>query len=92
MSLNTIHVYISYCKIFSRGHATLELAVSVGRKERRSVTFLIFEVFCSCPPDRDCLAVYPALFSHEAPSEYYGNQNGDEAPSETCWKAKIESR
>ena len=52
--------------IFSRGHATLELAVSVGRSVGRSVclsvTFLIFEVFRSCPPVRDWGGVYTALF------------------------------
>merc|ERR1712074_280478 len=54
---------------FSRGHATLHLAMSVGRSIRRSVrpsvTFLISERFlryCSCPTVRDWIAVYPALF------------------------------
>ena len=56
--------------IFSRGHATLHLAMSVGTlvgpSVRRSVTFLNSERFshyCSCPTVRDWIAVYPALFS-----------------------------
>ena len=55
---------------FSRGHATLHLAVSVGPSVgpsiRLSITFLNCERFlhyCSCPTVRDCLAVYPALLS-----------------------------
>ena len=47
--------------IFSRGHATLHLAVLVGP----SVTFLNCERFLhyrSCPTVRDWIAVYPALF------------------------------
>ena len=54
--------------IFSRGHATLHLAVSVGRSVRRlvhPVTFLNFEWYlhyCSCLTVRDWIAVYPALF------------------------------
>ena len=51
--------------IFSRGHATLHLAVLVGRSVRPSVTFLNCEQFshyCSCPTVRDWIAVYPALF------------------------------
>ena len=46
--------------LFSRGHATLELAVSVGRLVR----FLIREWFShyrSCPTVRDWIAVYPVL-------------------------------
>ena len=52
--------------LFSRGHATLHLAVSVGRSVGRSVTFLNSEPFlryCSCPTVRDWIAVYPALLS-----------------------------
>ena len=60
---------------FSRGHATLHLAVSVCRyvgksvcrSVRRSIcTFLNSERFshyCSYPTVRDWIAVYPALFS-----------------------------
>ena len=55
--------------VFSRGHATLHLAVSVGMSVGpsvgRSVTFLNSERFshyCSCPTVRDSIAVYPALF------------------------------
>ena len=55
--------------VFSRGHATLHLAVSVGMlvgpSVRRSVTFLNsgwFLHYCSCPTVRDWIAVYPALF------------------------------
>ena len=51
--------------LFSRGHATPELAVSVGRSVGRSVRFLIREWFShyrSCPTVRDWIAVYPALF------------------------------
>ena len=59
--------------LFSRGHATLHLAVSVGRlvcrsvgpSVRPSVTLLNSERFshyCSCPTVRDWIAVYPALF------------------------------
>ena len=55
---------------FSRGHATLHLALSVGRSVGRSVrpsvTFLNSERFshyCSCPTLRDWIAVYPALLN-----------------------------
>ena len=51
--------------IFSRGHATLELAVSVRRYVGRSEILLNCERFShysSCPTVRDCIAVYPALF------------------------------
>ena len=55
--------------IFSRGHATLHLAVSVGPSVRPSVrpsvTFLNcdrFSHYCSCPTVRDWITVYPALF------------------------------
>ena len=51
--------------IFSRGHGTLHLAVSVGPSIGRSVTFLNSDWFlhyCSCPTVRDWIAVYPALF------------------------------
>ena len=55
--------------VFSRGHATLHLTVSVGRSVRRSVTFLNCErilLYCSCPTVRDWIAVYSALFlSHQ---------------------------
>ena len=50
-----------FTPLFSRGHATLHLAVSVGRLR----TFLNSERFshyCSCPTVRDWIAVYPALF------------------------------
>ena len=50
--------------IFSRGHATLHLAVSVGRSVPLLVTFLNCERFshyCSCPTICDWIAVYPAL-------------------------------
>ena len=64
---------IQQLNLFSRGHATLHLAVSVGRSVgpsvrlsvRPSVTFLNYERFshyCSCPTVRDWIAVYPALF------------------------------
>ena len=46
--------------VFSRGHATLHLAVSVGTK----VTYLNYKRFlhyCPCQTVRDCLAVYTAL-------------------------------
>ena len=66
----TLYVWVdSNSCIFSRGHATLHLAVSVGRlvrpSVRPSVTFLNSERFlhyCSCPTVRDWIAVYPALF------------------------------
>ena len=51
--------------VFSRGHATLHLAVSVRPSVRPSVTFLNcdrFSHYCSCPTVRDWIAVYPALF------------------------------
>ena len=54
----------SSSNLFSRGHATLELAVSVGLLVRH-VTFLIrerFRHYCPCPTVRDWGAVYPALF------------------------------
>ena len=47
--------------IFSRGHATLELAVSVGRSARLSVTSRHISVFRFCPPVRDWGGVYTAL-------------------------------
>ena len=50
--------------IFSRGHATLHLAVSV----RRKVAFLNSERFlhyCSCPTVRDWIAVYLALLCNK---------------------------
>ena len=54
--------------LFSRGHATLHLAVSI-RPSVGPVTFLNCERFshyCSCPSVRDWIAVYPTLFSfHE---------------------------
>ena len=49
--------------VFSRGHATLELAVSVGRSVGRSVRNI--SVFRSCPPVRDWGGVYTALFKLE---------------------------
>ena len=64
--------------VFSRGHATLHLAVSVGRSVGRSVgpsvTFLNSERFlhyCSCPTVRDWIAVYPALFKSEHPEKMF---------------------
>ena len=51
--------------IFSRGHATLHLAESVGRSVGLSATFLNSERFShcrSCPTVCDWIAVYPALF------------------------------
>ena len=45
--------------IYSRGHATLELAVSVGRSVGPSRNFSVFR---SCPPVRDWGGVYTALF------------------------------
>ena len=55
-------------EVFSRGHATLHLAVSVGR----SRTFLNSEQFlhyCSYPTVRNWIAVYLALFktNHRVP-------------------------
>ena len=53
-----------FVMLFSRGHATLHLAVSVGRSVG-PVTFLNSERFlhyCSCPTVRNWIAVYPALF------------------------------
>ena len=52
---------------FSRGHATLHLAVLVSRSVRPSVTFFNSEQFlhycsCSCSTIRNWIAVYPALF------------------------------
>ena len=57
-------------RLFSRGHATLHLAVSV----RRSVTFLNSERFSHrpCQPVRDWIAVYPALFDWILGSEGVG--------------------
>ena len=63
----------SSLSLFSGGHATLHLAVSVGMSVGRpvgpsvgrSVTFLNskrFLHYCSCPTVRDWTAVYPALF------------------------------
>ena len=55
------HSHVSPSALFSRKHATLHLAVSVGG----SVTFLNCEPFshyCSCPTVRDWIAVYLALF------------------------------
>ena len=55
-------------RIFSRGHATLHLAVSVGRSVSPSVTFLNSERFshyCSCPTVREWIAMYPASFMVE---------------------------
>ena len=52
--------------IFSRGHASLHLAVSVRRSARQSVIFLNFERFSnfwSCPTVRDWITVYRAFFS-----------------------------
>ena len=49
--------------IFSRGHATLELAVSVGLSVGWSVTFLICERFrhcCPCPTKHECIFCYTA--------------------------------
>ena len=49
--------------LFSRGHATLHLAVSVGPSVRPLVTFLNFDRsshHCYCPTVRDWIAVYPA--------------------------------
>ena len=57
--------FFYFSHVFSRGHAILHLAVSVGRSVGRSVTFLNSERFwhyCSCPTVRDWIAVYPALF------------------------------
>ena len=54
--------------VFSRGRATLHLAVSVGKSVRPYVTFLNSEQFlryCSCPTVRDWIAVYPALLIEE---------------------------
>ena len=50
-------------RFFSRGLATLELAVSVGRSVGRSrhVTSRNISVFRSCPPVRDWGGVYTAL-------------------------------
>ena len=55
--------------LFSRGHATLHLAVSVGRSVRPSVTFLNSEHYCPCPTVRDWIAVYPALLSYQSTPE-----------------------
>ena len=48
-----------FCAVFSRGHATLYLAVSVRMSVYPSVTFLNSELFlhyCSCPTVRDWIA------------------------------------
>ena len=65
-------VVVEVVDFFSRGHATLHLAVSVGPSVRPSVgpsvTFLNSERFshyCSCPTVRDWIAVYPALFQFD---------------------------
>ena len=66
--------------IFSRGHATLHLSVSVGRSVGRSVRpsvrpcvkFLNSERFShygSCATVRDWIAVYPALFHRDCKTE-----------------------
>ena len=65
------HIILFFGEVtFSRGHATLHLAMSVGRSVGRSVgpsvTFLNsgrFSHYCSCPTVCDWIAVYPALFS-----------------------------
>ena len=65
------HKYLCYRPtFFSRGHATLHLAASVGRSVGQyvgqSVTILNsgrFFHYCSCPTVRDCLAVYLALLN-----------------------------
>ena len=59
--------------IFSYGHATLHLAVSVRPSVRPSVTFLNCERFShyrSCPTVRDWIAVYPALFFFKPECEF----------------------
>ena len=54
--------------IFSRGHETLHLALSVASvRPEKKMNSKRFSHYCSCPTVRDCIAVYPALFfSHEA--------------------------
>ena len=54
-----------FLSVFSRGHASLHLAVSVSPSVGRLVTFLNSQWFlhyCSCPTVSDWIAVYPALF------------------------------
>jgi len=48
--------------IFSRGHATLHLGVSVGMSVTNNSEFRAVLHYSSCPTVRDCIAVYPALF------------------------------
>ena len=48
--------------LFSRGHATLHLAVSVGKFVHHIFEFRVVLQYCPCPTVCDCLAVYPAWF------------------------------
>ena len=59
---------VKVLQVFSRGHATLHLAVLVGPLVRPSVGWSVtfpncmrFLHYCSCPTVRDWIAVYPAL-------------------------------
>ena len=53
--------------VFSRGHATLHLAMLVGRSVgplvRHIFEFERFSHYCSCPTVRDWIAVYPVLLN-----------------------------
>ena len=69
-----LNINLNY--LFSRGHATLHLAVSVGPSVGPSVPFLNCERFShyrSCQTVRDWIAVYPALlFSYGKVSHLIG--------------------
>ena len=57
-----IHILVA---CYATLHPALSVRPSVRPSVRRSVTFLNCERFLHyspCPPVRDCLAVYPALF------------------------------
>ena len=51
--LFSFRLFFLFRFLFSRGHATLHLAVSVRPSVRH--------IYCSCPTVRDWIAVYPAL-------------------------------
>ena len=60
-----VHQFGPIREVFSRGHATLHLAMSVGWYK----IFLNPEQYthcCSSPTVRDSIAVYPALFSSDS--------------------------
>ena len=62
------------CFFFSRGHATLYLAVSV-RPLRIILNFERFLHHGPCPTVRDRLAVYPALFFNNLQKRWTTNKN-----------------